>query len=54
VSEAPLLILAVLLAAAFVVYHGPWRTYQAIRYWWRLRRRLRQIRQPYQPLKPNG
>ena len=42
-ADAPLLILAVLLAAAFVVYRGPWRLYQAIRYQLRLRRRLREI-----------
>jgi hypothetical protein len=31
-----------------------WQLYQRIRYYFRLRRRLRQIREPYQPLRPNG
>ena len=31
-----------------------WQLYQSIRYHFRLKRRLREIRRPYQPLKPNG
>lgn len=31
-----------------------WQLYQRIRYHFRLKRRLREIRQPYQPTRPNG
>lgn len=53
-ADAPLAILAVLVAATFIVHRGPWRLYQGVRYWLRLRRRLRGIRADYQPTRPNG
>jgi hypothetical protein len=31
-----------------------WQLYQRVRYYFRLRRRLKESRERYQPLRPNG